>query len=63
MNPPHTVNARLRNPETRDETLLEIADWVRDTCLFFGTSAPLAYQLAALFISGLAREVKPEGEE
>lgn len=46
---PHTINARL----TREETLLELAEWVKDTCLLFGTSASLAYKIAIMFIAGL----------
>lgn len=57
MRKPHTINARLTNPLTREETLLELAEWVKDTCLFFGTSASLAYKIASMFIAGLEYDV------
>ncbi len=57
MRNPHAINARLKNPLTREETLLELAEWVKDTCLLFGTPASLAYRIASMFIGGLENEV------
>lgn len=53
----HAINRHLRNSLIRDETLLEIAEWVKDTCLLFETSVPLTYRVASMFVDGLAREV------
>lgn len=31
----------------------DLAEWVKDTCLLFGTTVETAYKVAALFIEGL----------
>ena len=35
---------------------LVIAQWVRDTCLLFGTTVETAYKVVAMFIEGLKHE-------
>lgn len=57
-----TANARLRNPDTRQETLAELGDWVRDTCLAFGTGAELAQRVAWHFVAGLDRDIPVDGQ-
>lgn len=37
-------------------TLEEITEWVKNTCLLFGAETHTAYEVAALFAKGLARE-------
>jgi hypothetical protein len=37
---------------------IEIADWVVDTCLAFGTSVETAYHVAALFVEALKNDGK-----
>lgn len=39
--------------ELSREREIEIADWIVDTCLTFGTSVETAYYVAAIFIQGL----------
>ena len=36
-------------------TLTEIAEWVKTTCLMFGTSPTTAYICAGTFVEGLER--------
>ncbi len=38
------------------EREIEIADWIVDTCLFYGTSTHTAFHIAALFVEALKRE-------
>lgn len=52
-----SLNAKLTNPLTRQATLLELAEWVKDTCLLFGTSAYMAFKIADMFTYGIEREV------
>ena len=59
----HNINGNLRNPLTREETLLEVAEWVKDTCLIFGTSISMAYKVASMFVRGLASEVSVDTQE
>lgn len=44
--------------ETRDRALIDIGQWVIDTCLLFGCLPELAWQIAALFVEGLRRELE-----
>lgn len=37
-----------------------IAEWVRDTCLFFGTTVETAYRVAALFVEGLKHNLEKQ---
>ena len=58
----------LHDPQTRDRGLIEIGQWVIDTCLVFGCRLELACQIASLFVGGLRRdldapELKAEGEK
>jgi hypothetical protein len=50
------IRQRLRDPETRDVALLEVAEWVKNTGLFFGASATTAYKVAAVFVEGLSKD-------
>lgn len=34
----------------------QLAEWVRDTCLLFGTSVETAYRVAALFMEVLRND-------
>ena len=34
----------------------QLAEWVRDTCLLFGTSVDAAYRVAAMFMEALRNE-------
>lgn len=36
---------------------MQLAEWVKDTCLLFGTSAYMAFKIADMFTYGLEREV------
>jgi hypothetical protein len=45
-----TDNPRLIHSDYR-----AIADWVVETCLRFGATVPTSYQVAGLFVQGLAR--------
>jgi hypothetical protein len=45
-------------PTMTRERAIEIADWIVDTCLTFGTSVVTAYKVAALFIEALENEGK-----
>jgi hypothetical protein len=60
MNIPQRINARLRNLATRNDALLEIGEWAKNTCVLFGTSPQTAYRIAAYFVEGIAREVTAE---
>ena len=37
---------------------LALAEWVRDTCLLFGTTVETAYRVAAMFIEGLKYDLE-----
>lgn len=54
------MNARLRNPKTRTQTLIELGEWMKDTCLLFGVSPGVTYRCTATFLDGIAAEVKPD---
>lgn len=40
------------------ERKIEIADWVVETCLTFGTSVHTAYYIAAIFVEALENNGK-----
>lgn len=44
------------SPRFHDDEAL--AEWVKDTCLLFGTTTETAYKVAAMFIEGLKHELK-----
>lgn len=44
----------LDEPVTLDDAAW--AEWVKDTCLLFGTTVETAYRVAAMFIEGLKHE-------
>lgn len=37
----------------------EVAEWVKETCLLHGTSVSTAYEVAAIFVEGLAADRRP----
>lgn len=41
---------------------VEIADWIVETCLFYGTTTATAFQIAAWFIQALADDRKEQGK-
>lgn len=49
------IKRLLDDPETRQEGLLALGEWVIKTCLLFGVSLPTAYQVAAIFVGGVRR--------
>ena len=51
-----TVNSRLKQPETRQEALDDMAQWGVNTCLCFGTDVSTAYTVAGMFVGGLEKE-------
>lgn len=36
----------------------QLAEWVKDTCLLFGTTVETAYKVAAMFIEGLKHDLE-----
>jgi hypothetical protein len=50
------IQQRLRDPKTRDAALFEVAEWVKNTGLFFSASAATAYKVAATFVEGLDKD-------
>lgn len=56
------IKRALDDPETRGLTLVELGNWVVETCLFFGTTPDTAYQAASLFIGGIRRSYEKERE-
>ena len=48
---------KLHNPDSRDEALSAIGQWVIDTCLLFGCRPELAWKVAAEFTKGLRLEL------
>lgn len=48
---------KLHNPDSRDEALAALGQWVIDTCLFFGCRSELAFLVAAEFTKGLRLEL------
>jgi hypothetical protein len=47
--------------DKRNERLAQIAAWVVQTCLIFGSSPSTAYTVAGLFVEGIAREWSKQG--
>jgi hypothetical protein len=35
-----------------------LAEWVKDTCLLFGTTVETAYRVAAMFVEGLKHNLE-----
>lgn len=52
--------AGLHNSRTRDRALIDIGQWVIDTCLVFGCRPELAWQVASIFVSGLRKDLEAE---
>ena len=53
---PNAINGLLHNPDSRDEALVTVGQWVIDTCLLFGCRPELAWEVAAEFTKGLRGE-------
>ncbi len=52
---------KLHNPDSRDEALAAIGQWVIDTCLLFGCRPELAWEVAVEFTKGLRLEMELNG--
>jgi hypothetical protein len=50
----------VSKPERR-QRLVEIAAWVAQMCLMFGSSPHTAYTVAGLFVEGIDREWSKQG--
>ena len=50
------IKARLESPDTRDIALSEVAKWIADTCLLFGSTSGTAFIVAGEFVKGLKNE-------
>ena len=48
-------------PEDRDE--LKWAEWVKDTCLLFGTTVATAYEVAGLFVKAINEKEPHENHD
>lgn len=48
----------LHDPARRDQALVDLGQWVVDTCLLFGCQPETAWQVGAIFTRGLRRELK-----
>lgn len=48
----------LHDPDRRDQALIDLGQWVIDTCLLFGCRPELAWKVAMTFIIGLRRELE-----
>lgn len=48
----------LHDPQTRDRGLVDIGQWVIDTCMVFGCRPELAYRVASLFVGGLRKDLE-----
>jgi hypothetical protein len=46
------------NNEPLPSTERALAEWIKDTCLLFGTTVETAYRVAALFIEGLKHNLE-----
>ena len=53
------LNKKLVNPKTRNEALIEIGEWVKNTCLMFGVSPNISFKVSGIFVEGIAQEVTP----
>lgn len=49
------IKQLLEDPETRQEGLWALGEWIIKTCLLFGTTLDTAYQVAALMVGGVRR--------
>jgi hypothetical protein len=47
----------LHNSDTRDQALIDLGQWAIDTCLLFGCCPETAWEVAAIFIRGLRKEL------
>lgn len=48
----------FHNPDTRDQALVALGQWVVDTCLVFGCRPELAWEVAIMFTKGLRKELE-----
>lgn len=47
------IKALCENPETRERGLTALAEWAKNTCLFFGVKTSVAYRVAATLTEGV----------
>lgn len=50
------IKTLLSDPSTKDQGLLVAGEWIKSTCIFFGSSPQTAYLVAAEFVRGLNRD-------
>ena len=43
------------DPATRRGAMIDIAEWVKESCLMFGATPSTAYEVAAIFLRGLEK--------
>lgn len=48
----------LRDPLTRNQALVDIGQWVIDTCMVFGCRPELAWEVAGMFVGALRRDLE-----
>lgn len=53
----HDIKSRLNDPSTRKQALLDTAEWVKTTALYFGATPATAYKVAAVFIEELEKDL------
>jgi hypothetical protein len=55
------VRQRLQaGGDARREALIVLGEWAKGTCLLVGSKPETAYEVAALFVGGLRRELEGE---
>lgn len=47
------MRRRIEDPATRQEAIIEVADWMRDIALLYDAQLETAYRLALTMASGL----------
>lgn len=52
----------LHDPDRRDQALADLGQWVIDTCLIFGCRQELGWEVAALFVRGLRKDLEANNE-
>jgi hypothetical protein len=53
-----SLSEKLKNSETRDQTLHELAAWVTATCKLFGVSPTVTYKVTVLMVEALEKETQ-----
>ncbi len=52
---PTNLGERLRNHDTREETLLQIGEWAKDTALLLGAKPETAFHVGWIFSQNFRR--------